>query len=509
MELELKKEHFDCYRPGTPIISTREESAETIVPDYSPDVARIVDVSACLLPRSQTIADGRLSVEGSIRLTLLFMAEETQGLRSLEYTVPFEQSERLPDGCEKASVEGRVCNPEVRLLNPRKLFTRLDVEWRFTPYCRETLSVCGEIPDQEAYAIETLCEKHEVSLIRAIGEKDFVFSDELTIPSGREPICELLCTRIKPRVTETKSIGSKAVLKGVVCVSLLYATEAGKLCSYAEELPFSQILDGVAEGESGDVSASTVLNLSGCEIHTGGEGNGGGHTVSVKLFMNAFVVLRGTQTVNCITDLYSTAYEFDAQTERVELWHEPETLTVTQSVREQLDTGTEVKCVLSMDVCFGGASARQEGERSVLRAAAAVSALYLDESDVPRAASRRIEVTAESAISGDVQVEAVCSGDITANINANGIELRFPVDFTVLSAEATPCVCLTELSAEKPDAQGCDSPSLVLRALCEGETLWDVAKQYRTTIAEILSANELSGSAAAEVGQMLLIPRKR
>ena len=508
MELELKKERFDCYRPGAPIISTREESAETIVPDYSPDIARIVDVSACLLPRGQTVADGKLSVEGSIRLTLLFMTEEAQGLRSLEYTIPFEQSERLPDGCEKASVEGRVCNPEVRLLNPRKLFTRLDVEWRFTPYCRETLSVCGEIPEQEAYAIETLREKHEVSLIRAIGEKDFVFSDELSIPSGRGAVSELLCTRIKPRVTETKSIGSKAVLKGVVCVSLLYAAEDGKLCSYAEELPFSQILDGVAEGEGGDVSASAILNLSGCEIHTGGEGNDG-RTVSVKLFMNAFVVLRGTETVNCITDLYSTAYEFNAQTERVDLWHEPETLTVTQSVREQLDTGTEVKCVLSADVCFGGASTRQEGERTVLRAAATVSALYLDESDVPRAASRRSEVTAESTMSGDVQVEAVCSGDITANINANGIELRFPADFTILSAESTPCVCLTELSAEKPEAQCCGSPSLVLRALCEGETLWDVAKQYRTTIAEILSANELSGSAAAEAGQMLLIPRKR
>ena len=145
----------------------------------------------------------------------------------------------------------------------------------------------------------------------------------------------------------------------------------------------------------------------------------------------------------------------------------------------------------------------------MLRAPATVSALYLDESDVPRAASRRIEIVAESTMGGEVQVEDVCSGDITANINANGIELRFPVDFTILSADATPCVCLTELSVEKPDTQGCDLPSLILRALCEGETLWDVAKQYRTTIAEILSANELSGSTAAEAGQMLLIPRKR
>ncbi len=512
MELELKKERFECYRPGTPLISTREESAETIVPDYIPDVARIIDVSACLLLRSQTVSEGRLNLEGTIRLTLLFLAEGTQGLRSLEYSIPFEQSERLPDGCEKASAVGRACGVEARLLNPRKLFTRLDVEWRIVPYCRETLSVCSEISEREKYAVETLSEKHEVTLIRAIGEKDFVFADELTIPGGREAVRELLCTRVKPRVTEAKSIGSKAVVKGVACVSLLYTAEDGSLCSYAEELPFSQLLDGVAGEEGGDVSAEATLNLTGCEIHTGAEGeSGAGRTVSVKLFMNAFVVLRGTETIQCITDLYSTAYDLNAQTERIELWHEPETLTVTQSVREQLDTGTEVKCVLTTDVCCGSVGVRQDGEKAVLYTTAAVSVLYLDDSDAPRAVSRRIEITAESAMSGDVQVGTVCTGDISANINANGIELRFPVDFTVVSNETASCACLTELSAgEQPEAAGgVSAPSLVLRALKDGETLWDVAKQYRTTIGEILSANELSGSAAAEVGQMLLIPRKR
>lgn len=510
MELELKKESYTCYRPGAPLLSTREESAETIVPDYSPDVERIVEVSACLLLRSRTIEDGKLIAEGEAQLTLLYLAEGAQELRSLAYTVPVEASERLPDGCEKASVEGRVCSVEARLLNPRKLFTRMDVEWRVTPYCRETLSVCGEIPAREQYAIETLCERHEVSLIRAIGEKDFVFSDELTLPGGREAIRELLCKRVKLRVTETKSIGSKAILKGVACVSLLYAAPDGSLCSYAEELPFSQILDGVAEEEGGDVLASTVLNLTGCEIHTGSDGDSGdGRTVSVKLLLRAFVVLRETVTIDCITDLYSTAFDLDAQTARIELWHEPETLTVTQSVREQLDTGVEVKCVLGADVCFGAAASRRENGRILLRVPANLSVLYQDDAGVPRAAARHIEITAEAAMDGDVQVGAVCAGDIAANINANGVELRFPADFTILSATSASCVCLTALSAEKSDAAAADAPSLVLRSLGEGETLWDVAKQYRTTIEEILSANELSGSAALEAGEMLLIPRKR
>ncbi len=510
MELELQKEQFACFSPGATAVMTREESAETIVPDYNPDISRIVSVSASLFLRARTVADGRLSATGSVKVTLLYLAEDAQGLRSMEYAIPVEQSESLPDGCEQAAVEGRVCGVEARLLNPRKLFTRMDVEWKITPYCRTTLSTCGAIPQQEAYAIETLCEKHEISLIHAVSDKDFVFSDEFTLSGGHEAIRELLCCRVKPRVTDVKSIGSKVLLKGVSCVTLLYAAQDGKLCSYAEELPFSQIIDGVSTEESGDVSAFAVLNLSGSEIHIASE-DGEGRTVGVKISMNAFIVLRRSVTVCCITDLYSTSYDLEAQTERIELSQPPVVSTVTASIREQLETGTAVKCVLSADVCFGGAELRREGNQTSLRAAASVSVLYQDESGVPLSLDRRIEITAEadSDEKAQVSVETVCAGDITANINADGVELRFPAEFTLRSISAPSCLCLTSLSAETPEAPDADAPSLVLRALEEGERLWDIAKRCRTTVDEILAANELTDSSALTAGQMLLIPRKR
>ena len=103
------------------------------------------------------------------------------------------------------------------------------------------------------------------------------------------------------------------------------------------------------------------------------------------------------------------------------------------------------------------------------------------------------------------RVEAVCAGDIAANINSGGIELRFPADFQLVSADTVTCRSLVSLTAQ--DAELPELPSLVLRAVKEGERLWDIAKQYRTTVEAILSANDLSEE--AELGRMLLIPRKR
>ena len=66
-----------------------------------------------------------------------------------------------------------------------------------------------------------------------------------------------------------------------------------------------------------------------------------------------------------------------------------------------------------------------------------------------------------------------------------------------------PAVSAVELQDPPPEPQ----PSLILRRMAEGETLWDIAKQYRTDQDAIRSANELTEEARPE--GMLLIPRVR
>ena len=363
MELELKKEQFACYQALPQLSENREETTETIVPDYLPDIARIVDASGCLFLRSREITDGKAQVSGTIRMTLLYVAEDTQGMKSFEYSLPLEEmieGRALSSGTD-CCLEGRFCSCEVRMLNPRKIFTRVNVELALTPYVPASLSVCSGVKEQEAYKIETLCEKKEITVIRAVREKDFTFADEVMLSGTKEPIRELLRSKCVLRTTDCKEIGNKIVLKGIARLDAVYLDEGGNLASLSGELPFSQILDGLSE-EEGETTVRASLRLTGAEIHVGGESEPDNfRTVSLRLTISAFAAVRETRSVCCVTDLYSTAYELNAKTETVELCDSAAPVLRERLVREKIETGAEVQNVLAADVIFSSAGVSDSG----------------------------------------------------------------------------------------------------------------------------------------------------
>ncbi len=511
MELELCKETYSCYEALPPLTETREQSTETIVPDYCPDIARIVEGSGCLFVRSREIADGHVSVSGSLRVTLLYIADGSGGLKSLTYTLPVEETldGRLREGCTEASVSGCVSALEVRALNPRKIMTRAAVELTVTPYCAAQLTTCGDVTHRAENGIETLCETQEVSIIKALRSKDFVFSDDLVLSSSREPAVELLRESASVRTTECRLIGGKVILKGVVCIDILYLSEGGTICSAASELPFSQIVEGVEDADE-NTSAEALLCLTGAELRIGGEGNDA-RTIDAKLFLHAFVVLRQKLCLRCITDLYSTSCSLSAQMQTLELCGGMETVTQEQSVREQIETGVEVSAVLCAGVTFGSVSLVQEENTANVRCTAILRVLYLDEGGAPLTVERRTEVAARiTAPEGCMaSVRSVVACEVSAAATAGGIEVRFPAVFTLECTCRRRCAYLCTLRAEPREEGAGDRPSLVLRAKGAEERFWDLAKAYRTTVAEILAANELTAESDAPSGEMLLIPCRR
>ena len=71
MELELKFTEVTGCEPVGDLVTTQEESMETAIPEYCPDMARIVDTVGQLRLREKHLTGQQLTVSGSVVLTVL------------------------------------------------------------------------------------------------------------------------------------------------------------------------------------------------------------------------------------------------------------------------------------------------------------------------------------------------------------------------------------------------------------------------------------------------------
>lgn len=504
MELELLKEHFPCYDALPELTQSCEVSAETIVPDYCPDILRIVDASGCLLLRESDTAEGRTAVSGTVRVTVLYLAEGERRVRALQCTLPVEATfDAPPEGrWTAARLEGQLDACEVRMLNPRKLRASAALTLTLTPYAQTVAHVCTGVADAPAHGVQTLLRTQETALICAVREKEFTFTDELSLPGMRAPAQELLRHSVHARLTESRCIGGKLIVKGVVCAELLYLNESERVESFSAQLPFSQVLDGL--DNDADAQASVRLTDSTVQL-CGGTDEGRGFTVTAGLHIST--VLRCTQRLQCLADLYSTCCELDARSEPVTLPLPPQRSTRSTAVRETVETGSEVRSVLACTVVFS--PVRVQREDGLVQTSAQVKLLYEDEDGALLTAQRRIELSAQAELppGGSVRARAVCADEPVCVPAAGGAELRFSVEFRLELFAVQQMQCLTALYAE-PRAADADEPSLTLRAP-DGQSLWQLAKACRTTVPAILEANELAAESDADAHTLLLIPRRR
>ncbi|MBQ9348130.1 MAG: DUF3794 domain-containing protein [Oscillibacter sp.] len=509
MELELKRETREGYAPGGEYMLSREETAETIVPDYCPDAERIVESGGAVFVESREVRDGRAEVRGTIRVHVLYLPDGERDVRTLEFDMPFSVEGDGPEDAEGLVLwaEAEPEFLETRLLNPRKLLTRCKLAVRLTTWQKMPLVYATDVEDGEKLSLEKRRERrHAVALAEAV-ETEFTFSDELELSPGRPGAAELLSWRVTPSVTEAKILGNKLIAKGIFTVSLLYLTEGDGCRSAVGELPFSQILELSAEQE--DARASVQVQMTGEDVQISG-GDPDGRLISVTLYLRALGLVRREEEIVLLSDLYSTAYDVSCQCVPLDLDARHDRQVLRTQIRELLEIGVEADTVLSLSAVCGGVTVSREGESAVLRTPVTVRALYLDGDGVPLAAERRIEAGCpiELPEGGQLSVRAVCPEEVQGSLGERGIEVRFPVDFQAEIRVPCQALCVSEASLDRevPREGG---PSLVLRRVGPEETAWDIAKAYRTTIRELFAANQIPEDGDLPRDELLLIPRRR
>ena len=500
MELELNMKELECCEKTQRLVISHEEAAEMAIPEYCPDIARVVDAVGQLKVREKKLSGTQLLVSGTVKVSVLYTSEESAGLRSLVVSVPFSctvDDQRLA-GCRSICASGHLQLVEARAVAARRVYVRVMPEFEVEGIRCLRHNLCEDTAQEPTLHLKR--EEKEAQLLTGVLERSFLFNQECMPEPGRGVPEDLLLDRIALRVTACQRLSSKLILKGEAALSLLYRTEAQDLNCCETVLPFSQIMDGMDLPEDATYQVEVWAEESDVRLIRTEAGPGFG----VSMRIGVLVKIYERKKLCYISDLYSTKYDADVHCQAQTILAPQPSQTLRHEVTQQLEfgQGRPFACVSGMEC--SGVTMTAEGDQTSLHTNLRVKILYLDESGTPVSTERTVQATVQLPYLPEA-ARASCA-PVVVNMGSNSCELRIPVDFF---AEQTRKIRLNTLErVELSEPEETQRPSVVLCRVSENAALWDIAKAYRTDPAVIERVNGLETGAPLPQG-MLLIPRVR
>lgn len=501
METTLKRIEIDCLEKVFSACTGCEETAESVVPDVLPDICEIIDSDGLVLLKAKTVEQGRICLSGSICATVLYLPENGSGPCRLSIDIPYSVCCEDPELTEDCRPEGtvRLRSIDARILNPRKVLVRADLEASICAYKEKTYSLCCGVEESEL-PVEVLEREFSFTPITSVREKTFVLSDEYQIPASKPQLGVILKERLELSVDDVKCVGNKLVFKGIAHLEILYEGTPGELTTASWSSSFSQIMEVDSIGENPELQVSLMLTGAYFEpLDTAQDGR----VLTAELHIVAQAVCMERAEFCYIADAYSNKYELELGSESLRLYSFERTVSLRENVRELIETPSAVKELVDVYINVGSCLAETDG---TLRCPLNVTAVYRDESDALISAGKRLSVETGLDLDEDMLIEGVsarCS-EVFATPTSGGLELRAPVDISAKVCRQISLSTVSRISADEDcPIKSCSSPSVTVLQ-CPTSDLWSLAKKYRSTTELILAANNIADLSAAD--GILLIP---
>ncbi len=506
MEAELIKENIITTCPSSSLKLNITAEGEAIVPDTKNDIAKILFTEGkCFIEKTE-IQNGRVIFTGTAEFTVLYTPESGESVNSITSKIPFNHIEE----CESIKNEDRykvlydTLSTECTLLNSRKISLKSIIRADFISYSDLTLPLVTGISN---HSIERKLRKTAFSHISSCFEECFTVSDILEIPNTEPPVDIPLLCRTEISDFSVKTVTGKAVIKGTLSVFRLYSSSDGTVSHMKHDLPFTEIIDVPNLSEDAFFDLDIYI-----KNHSVSEDPASPERYAFSADICVFITVFMTENVHVIEDAYlpGTALKIEHSEAKKFLIKDKTSTDIT--VKETIELPSELPSVGQLYPVYAkiiAVDTLESNDSHTVKGIISANLIYLSSED-----SSVFSHACEIPFSAEFEkTPEVLYTDIKAKIthcdynliNSSKLDLRFIINITAVSSEISyPYFYISAVNiGESIDKT---RPSIIVYFVKSGDTLWNIAKKYHTTVEKILSANSMDKDEILNSGMRLLIP---
>ena len=497
---------------------SQEQSVELdyVLPDYCPEIFRIVKCCAEPSITACTALGDRISYELTVCLRIIYCTEGSTQPLSVEQKLVYNRTVNTDCRCDAASVYITACTDHIncRAVNSRRIDVRGAVTVSVRASGEKETEVVGEAFGG-GIQLKKVSRPCPSGIIRA--QKRVTVSDEFDIGSDAPSIGTIIRAEAQVISTDKKLIAEKAAAKGELKISVVYTSPENDendppVHTMQFTLPFSQLIDLEGMDDAYDCRINT--SVISCEItpRSDGDGNSRRAECEILLFIDCVAVKMSMYDIVC--DEYSTSYATTHTGVPVKIAKDTVSLDCPVTVKGICESHDSPLSVIYDCWCStSGLKAAVTNSEVTVSGKAVFSVMGRTENGdmVICTADVSVDETLAceaSELSEAAEIKAVFSvlscgynftSDNTAEVKAE-IALRgWITDYDTVEA-------ITEITLDEESvSEKHDDSALRLYFADKGETLWEISKKYGAVISRVIEENELDSDVLSQK-RMLLIP---
>ena len=515
--MEIKKKSVRALRVKSKASSQVTFDEDYNIPDIKPDVGRMIQSKGDMVMDEVRLSDGRAFLRGNLNVDLLYVGEDEGEIYSLSAKLPMEEIINLEGiaGGDKMCLKWEIEDLSLYVIHSRKLNIKAIVTFYAVVDEPTEIRLPISVGDESVSV-----RKKKVCLMSLhVHKKDTMrVKEDIQLVSNRPNIRELLWHTIEARGIDLRPEDNVVKVKGELAIFVLYAgDDEGNPLQWMEySLPFG------GEVECPECRDELIPNIEVSMIHQGIEvkpdSDGEERIFQADVVLELDMKMYKEEEHDIVLDVYTPLKECVIHGKKEIL----DSLLVRNSSKCRLTDRVEVKETQGkvLQICHSMGRIKIDKSEIVedgilVEGIVLLKVLYIiGNDDMPfysmetmipftHVAEAR-GITKECTYFLQTDMEQLS----TTMVDSNELEVKATVGINVLVLNSREEMIIEKVEEQPLDRNKIQNmPGITVYMTGEGDTMWDIAKRFYTTVDEICRINELEGD-EVKPGQPLLLVKK-
>lgn len=477
---------------------------DVIVPDIKPDVLTAVKVSGNVCIYKKEVLDGKIRLDGCIQTYIMYIADnETGDLRGINTNLDFTQVIDV-DNCRAGMDLGcklKIKSIEANVLNSRKLALKALIDAEIKVYSNSNIDIIKEINSN--CCLQKLSNTIDVNSLVGYGTTKAYAKETISIDEI-DNLAEILKVDMDMINRDTKISYNKVLVKTDARVRIMYLTEDNRIKNIVTRIPVMGFID--IENINDNNICNVDYSIKNLIIKPNNADN---HSIYVESEIEIVCFAYESKNINLIEDLYGISSDLSFTQREIDTMADKHNIKEICELREQIsipEIGENKLYSVQTNPNISNVNIRNgkiiyEGELNL-------EFLYDLANSIN---SRTAQIPFNFEVSSD-NINENCEIDTNIDIkkddfilNQGNIDTNIQLEFNISTSRTEKLNIINEISSE--ESKDNNVYSMVIYFVKPGDTVWKIAKKFKSTMEDIASVNNIEDINKIYPGQQLYIPK--